>query len=255
MADEAGSSASAAGSSISNIDISTPAVVVWNSSDTLLEVTFDARRLDLTNDAFFKLRRTVTLKAAASTKTPFFIFIHPERIQLLEVVELAAATPEVASRGEEARRKLGSDAVCLRLVLTRSADLVGPKGLDLTPKNKASGEVLDSLRCLARQDNFAIYFPRSVISQARLTALCEAANNGILKSIARQAELTSLYRGKGGQVVVEAETAVAGSGSTEPDSPPSYDELGPGPPPAPFIELGGKICPFLLIHDAACFDV
>ncbi|KAJ4418110.1 hypothetical protein N0V82_005773 [Gnomoniopsis sp. IMI 355080] len=236
MADEAGSSASAADSSTSNIDISTPAVVECVASDTLLEATFDARRLGQTNDAFFKLRRTVILKAAASTKTPLFIFILPERIKSLDVVELAAAEPGVGGSGEEARKRLGSDIVCLRFVLTRPADLVGPKLLDLTPKNKAAGNVLDSLRSLVRQDNLTIYLPRNVLSQARLTSLCEAANKGILKSIARQADLTSLYRGKGGQILVEDEPAVAAS--TEPDSPPSYDELGPGPPTAPFNDSG-----------------
>ncbi|KAJ4386357.1 hypothetical protein N0V93_009252 [Gnomoniopsis smithogilvyi] len=238
MADEAVTAASAAASFTSNIDISTPAVVVWGSSDALLEVTFDARRLDSTNDAFFKLRRTVTLKAAASTKTPLFIFIQPERIKALDFVEQAAAEPGVVSSGEEARKRLGSDTVCLRFVLTRPADLVGPKTLDLTPKNKNSGDVLDSLRSFARHDSFAIYFPRNVISQARLKALCEAANNGSLKSIARQADLTSLYRGKGGQVIVDTEATAAAAASTEADSPPSYDELGPGPPPAPLNESG-----------------
>lgn len=249
MADEPGPSASAADSSTSNIDFSTPAAVKWGSKDSLIDVTFDARRLDQTNDAFFKLRRTVTLKAATSTKTPLFVFVHPERIKLLEVVEVAAAEPGVAGSGEVARKRLGSDIVCLRFVLTRPADLVGPKALNLTPKNKASGNVLDSLRSLARQDNLIIYFPRNVVSQARLTSLCEAANKGILKSIVRQADLTSLYRGKGGQVLAEAGPAVAAS--TEPDSPPSYDELGPGPPTAPFNDSGGKLA--LHIIQSCCF--
>lgn len=238
MADMAGSATSGAGSSTLDVDISTPAVVKWASSDTLLEVTFDARRLDSTNDAFFKLRRTVTLKAAPSTKTPLFVFIAPEQIESLEFVEPAKAEPGATGHDEEARKKLGSDQVCLRFGLKRPADLVGPKDLDLTPKNKVSGVVLDSLRSLSHHDSFAVYFARNVVSQVRLKSLCEAANNGLLKSIVRQADLTSLYRGKGGQVIKEVGAPVAAS--IEPDSPPSYDELGPGPPPAPLYESGGK---------------
>lgn len=239
MADEAGPSASAVGSSSSsNLDISTPAVVEWGSSDILSEVTFDARRPASTNDAFFKLRSTVVLKAAAPVKTPLFVLIHPERIKSLDIVETSAAEPGGTSRGETARKRLGSDSLCLQFVLRRPADLVGPKSLDLTPKNKASGVVLDCLRSLSRHNSFAIYFPRNVVSQARLVSLCEAVNNGTLQTIARQADLISLYRGKGGQVITAADSLV--DAPTESDSPPSYDELGPGPPPAPFDESGGK---------------
>lgn len=238
MADDRVSSALASDSASSNIDISTPAVVGWGSSDTLSEVTFDARYLDSTNDAFFKLRSTVTLKATAPTKTPIFLFIHPERIKLLEVVEAEAAEPGEASRGVEVSKKFGSNTVCLRLLLSRPADLVGPKTSDLTPKNKASGVILDSLRSLARCDSLAVYIPQHVLSKARLASLCSAANSGLLKSIARQADLVSLYRGKGGQVIEEPDRVV--DASTESDSPPSYDELGPGPPPAPLDEPGGS---------------
>lgn len=238
MADRAGPPTSGAGSSTLDVDISTPAVVKSASSDTLLEVTFDARRLDATNEAFFKLRRTVTLKAAPSTKTPLFVFIPPEQVESLECVEPATAEPGAAGQDEEARKKLGSETICMRFGLKSPADLVGPKDLDLTPKNKASGVTLDSLRSLAHHDSLAVYFARNVVSQARLKSLCGAANNGRLKSIARQADLTSLYRGKGGQVIKEAGAPVAAS--IEPDSPPSYDELGPGPPPAPLYESGGK---------------
>lgn len=251
MADKAGSPTSGAGSSTLDVDISTPAVVQWASSDTLLEVTFDARRLDSTNDAFFKLRRTVTLKAASSTKTPLFVFIPPEQIESLGFVEPAATETGAVGHDEQARKKLGSDTICLRFGLKRPADLVGPKDLDLTPKNKASGVVLDSLRSLACHDRLLIYFARNVVSQARLKSLCEAANNGLLKSIGRQADLTSLYRGKGGQVIKEAGAPVAAS--IEADSPPSYDELGPGPPPAPVYESGGKFPSVTMLRCTASF--
>lgn len=233
MADPELPAASAASSPSSNIDISTPAVVEWGSTGVLSDVTFDARRLQSTNDAFFKLRSIVTLKAFSPAKTPLFVFVHPERIQALQIddVEAEEASP--------ARKKLGTDVIRLRFVLTKPADLVGPKTADLTPKNKASGAVLDSLRSLARQDHFAIYIPRNVLSRARLVVLCEKASSGGLKSIARQVDLTSLYRGKGGELINKPEE-VDDASTASWNSPPSYDELGPGPPEAPLDSPSGK---------------
>lgn len=218
-----------------DIDISTSALVRWDSHHSLSEATFDARRVASTADAFLKLRTTVLLKASAPRKTPLFLFIHPERVRALRLGELNA---DEKSHQEEACRKLGTDVVCLHFTLSRPADLVGPKESDLMPKNKGSGDVLDSLRCLARQDNFVVYFARNAVSQARLVSLCEAASGGELKSIARQADLTSLYRGKGGRVITQLDApdnTVPG-----PSSPPSYDELGPSPPLAPLDAPSSK---------------
>lgn len=247
MADECGPAASAptTGPSLGdNIDISTTVFVTWGCRETLAEATFDARRVDSTQDAFFKLRSTIVLKTSAPRKTPFFLFIHPERIQSLE---LDAAEAEETTRQEEARTTLGSDTVRLRFTLTRPADLVGPRVPDLTPKNKASGDVLDSMRSLAQQVGFEIYLPRNVLSQARLASLCKAASSGALKSIARQADLTSLYRGKGGQLFAQPD-APPGYVAPPPSSPPSYDELGPSPPLAPLKKPSGK--PALLLSPA-----
>lgn len=236
MADEGAPAASIVGSSTDeNIDISTPAFVVWGSGDTLAEVTFDIRRVDSTSDAFFKLRTSVLCKASAPAKTSFFLFIHPERIQSLQLDNFEA---EQDAHLEEARKKLGSDIACLRYALHKPADLVGPKAFDITPKNRASGAILDSLRCLARQDTFFVLFPRNVLSQTRLMLLCEAASRGVLKSIARQADLASLYRGKGGQIITQLD--VPGDAGSGPSNPPSYDELGPSPPLAPLYASDGK---------------
>lgn len=241
MADSGQPSGPATSSASSNIDISTPAVIAWGPSDFLSDVTFDARRLESTNEAFFKLRSTVTLKASAPTKTPFFVFIQPERIKLLQSDSSGTDEAEQSLHAETARKKLGTDSVCLRFVLTKPADLVGPKIADLTPKNQASGTVLDSLRSLARQDSFAVYFARNVLSQSRLYTLCEAASDAGLRSIGRQADLASLYRGKGGQVISEPEAPDDDASTVSWNSPPSYNELGPGPPLAPLGSPKGKI--------------
>lgn len=213
-----------------DIDISTPAFVTWGLGRSLSEATFDVRRIGSMNDAFFKLRTTVLFKASAPRKTPVFLFIHPERIRAMVLGE-PEANQEI--QHEEACKTLSTDTVCLRFVLSEPVDLVAPGELsDLTPKNKASGETLDSLRSLARQEDFAVYFPRNALSQARLISLCEAASSGNLKSIARNADLASLYRGKGGRVV-----AVHSDGPDDvaagPSNPPAYNELEPSPPFAP----------------------
>lgn len=226
-----------------NIAVSTPAVVAWGSSNILSDVTFDLRHVSSTNDAFFKLRTIVLFKADAPSKTPLFLFIHPERIRSLHLDE--SETEGTASR-EEACKILGSDTTCLRFTLATSPDLIGPKVTNLTPKNKASGDVLDLIRSLAHQNDLAVYFPRSVLSKVLLVSLCKAASSGVLKSIARQADLASLYRGKGGEVMIGSETpTIAASHDVVPPhgSPPSYDELGPSPPPAPLVTPKGKIDP------------
>lgn len=219
-----------------SIDISTPAFVAWGSGDTLAEVAFDARRVDSTSNAFFKLRVSVLCKASAPAKTPLFLFIHPERVQSLQ---LDSSNADQHAYQEDARKKLGSDVVCLRYALKKPADLIGPKAFDLTPKNKASGAVLDSLRSLAGQDTFVVLFPRNVLSQTRLMSLCEAASSGVLKSIARQADLASLYRGKGGQVITQLGTP--GGTCSGPSNPPPYNELGPSPPLAPSYAFDGML--------------
>lgn len=241
MADSGQSSAPATSSASSNIDISTPAFVAWGPSDFLSDVTFDARRLGSHNEAFFKLRSTVTLKASAPAKTPFFVFIQPERIKLLQSDGFGPDEAEQALHAEAARKKLGTNTVCLRFVLTKPADLVSPKIADLTPKNQASGAVLDSLRSLARRDSFAVYFARNVLAQSRLSALCEAASDAGFRSIGRQADLASLYRGKGGQVISEPDAPDDDGSTVSGDSPPSYDELGPGPPLAPLDSPKGRM--------------
>lgn len=218
------------------IDISTPVVVKWGATTTVpTDVTFEARRIGSTNSAFFKLRCNVLFKASAPTKMPLYMFIHPERISSLQIADSEA---DQASGKEEARKKLGSDTVCLRFTLTSPGDLVGPKIPDLTPKNKVTGDVLDALRSLACQDTFTVHLRRNVLSQARLVSLCEVVCSRVLKSISRQADLASLYRGRGGQGLSELQHAV--ELASRPSSPPSYDELGPSPPLAPLDAPGRK---------------
>jgi hypothetical protein len=230
-------SSAAVDSSSDDVGISTPAIAAWGSGATLTDVTFDIRRVASNNTAFFKLRIALILKSSPSTKVAFYLFVHPERIRSLGLGGSEIETvSDAATALDVARNKLGTVVAYLEFVLDRPADLIGPKGMGLTPKNKVSGDVFDSLRALSRQNRFAIYFPQNVVSRAQLISLCHAACDGALKSVVRHADIASLYRGKGGQVITDpsVDSVVADDAGTISVSPPSYDEIGPGPPPAPF---------------------
>lgn len=62
-----------------------------------------------------------------------------------------------------------------------------------------------------------------------MQSFCEAASGQTLKSITWHADLGSLYGGKGGRIINQVA-----------DSPPSYDELDPGPPSPPPVEASGS---------------
>lgn len=200
-----------------------PAAVTWDGhTQPLTDVTCDIRRYAPSNTAFVKLRATVALKAPAPAKTSIFLFLHPERIRTVALDESPESTPQ-----ETVKKKLGQNTYCLRFTLERPADLVGPASPEnITPKNRASAEILLHLRSLARETNFTVHLPAKVASKTRLLLLCEAASGHELTSITWQADMTCLYGGKGGRVIGDAPEAPSAN-------PPSYDELEPGPPLPP----------------------
>lgn len=207
-----------------------PAVVTWDGHSPLSDVTCDVRRYASTNTAFIKLRATLMLKAPAPlpSKTSLFLFIHPERIQ-----EVVLDEPSEPTSQEAVKKKLGQDTCCLRFTLDSPAALVGPASFEnITPKNKSSGELLRHLRSLARETKFTVHLPAKVVTKVRLQALCEAASGHGLKSIPWQADMTCLYGGKGGRLIVDGPEAPSAE-------PPSYDELEPGPPMPPVSQ--GKL--------------
>lgn len=225
-----------------NIDVSTPAFVIWDSNNYLHDVTFDLRRLAGSDDALFKLRATVVLKACAPNRTAIFVHIYSERITSLALEDVG--TDESLAHLVEARKKLDTDLTGLRFALAQPPDVIGPKLHSLAPKNKASGDVMDSLRSLASQKEFTIYFPQKALPKTQLLSLCNLASTGALKTNPRQADLSSLYRGNGGQVIAVQDPRPVASASCEAGpshgSPPSYNELDPSPPPAPLEIPRGK---------------
>lgn len=241
MADHGEPSTTTTSSSANDdIELSAPAVVAWVTSDNearhLADVTLEIRRDASRNTAFFKLRSTIVFKALAPVKSGLFLFVHPERIHSLDLDE---SDVEASAQLSKAKKTLSSDTACLRFSLARHADLVGPAIPSLTPKNRVNGDLLDLMRSLVGQTSFSVYLPQNVSSKARMRSLCKAASNGSMRSIPRQADIASLYQGRGGQLINVSSTCDIGS-------PPSYDEVEPSPPAAS-ASSGGKHTPQLAI--------
>lgn len=219
----------------SDIDVTAqPAVVSWRNSDgqeqSLSQLHLDLHYNVRSNKAFLKLRAAAALKAhPRSRKTNIFLFIHPERIKAVTLDEL----PDAAEAGA-----LGADAICLRFELNRAPALVVPKE-SLAPRNQVSGNLLDSMRALAKQTTFAVYssIPCRTLPRQRLLSLCEAASRNELGSLAAHSNTTSLYAGNGGRVIEGdshgGSVAAIVGGEQVPaldipaENPPSYDELPP----------------------------
>lgn len=225
----------------------TPAVVEWTGPDSepqylyhgdadpSRQVTFEMR-FDAAAGmaAFFKIRVPVGLKGAGhdSAKTPLFLHIHADRVTSLRYEVPPSAVPEPA------RLKLGSASgtSCFRFSLARPADMVVPSASPLTPQNKGHGDKLDSLRLLAQETSFAVYWRHATaMCDGQVRPLCDAVAARTLKSIGAAAELQGLYGGSGGRVLEGGELCIPAPKT----GPPAYSELEPGPPGAPVIP--GKV--------------
>lgn len=236
------STALSSANSSESINVSaTPAVVeltgpdgatqFLSHSDPQSPLTFDIHFDASSNTAFFKLRVTVVLNALPHTQTSVYLFIPPERV-------LSLAHDESSSTPEEVRKKLSTDTTCLRFRLNRPAVRVVPL-VRLAPKKKVYGDALDCVRGLAKETTLVIYLSHRVLSKTRLRALCNAASSsGLLKSSVRHADITRLYGGKGGQAIEEPGPDL---GAVDVEGPPSYTEMGPAPPPPPFVTKGKEL--------------
>lgn len=219
--------------------ISQPAVVSWQGSDeqqsVLNDLRFDLHYNTASDKAFFKIWAKVALKASRNQLKRVFFLIQPERVESLAFKE----TPDV-------KHGLGPTTVCLQFVLSSAATLVGPK-VDLTPRNKLSGDKLDALRLLSGQLRFCVYTNPStrVLPRIQFSSLCTLISQHLLRSIVDHANVNRLYAGQGGLVIEGSaqtrEPAQVSPGSVDedattaslPSSPPSYDDL---PPPPPGVE-------------------
>lgn len=226
-----------------DLDVSgAPAVATWVGQDTGRPVehpvqysvhglSLQLHRNTASNTAFLQLKGNVAIKSRRD-RTNVFVSIQPELVKTITVVEDDEGT-------QLAVDKLATSTHSLRLDLSRPPSLIVPKG-DLTPKNKNSGVLLDSLHALAKHTSFSVHLPCSTLAKPRLVSFCEALSSGGARSSPKFLDVASLYGGKGGRIVNydDPEKLVAPAyapTATKPQgqSPPSYDELSLSSPPRP----------------------
>lgn len=223
-----------------------PAVVVWSRKNSITtshlgpdapagKITLDIR-LDLpSSTSFFKLKATAGFKSFTDlARSRIFLFIPPERIASLRLGQPDNGVEE--EEASEARRLLGTSAVCLHFNLRSPASLVVPNVEPLTAKTRSAGLVLDSFRSLASELHLSIYLPENTVPKSQWILLQAVVGHDPLTSDPGQEELASLYRGRGGKIMSIDSKAVPASPEIQESSPPSYDELGPSPPHAPLTQ-------------------
>lgn len=245
-----------------NIDLSKIAAVIsWiddngethflsHDPSTHDHVTLDIHFHADHSTALFKIAASVAYKGKRN-KSNVFLFLCPERIQNLAVVD----------NDEDAAARLGTSAYSLHFNLATPPSLVVPEG-DWVPKNDAARSTLASLQSAAKKKTLHVTIPSRTLDVDHLTMLCEkASSSGCLKTPPNLTDVSRLYGGQGGMIVEYEEhqvdnalpageilrtaaeiAAQAADGDLEhaksgrqqhPESPPSYDELGESPPAHP----------------------
>lgn len=215
-------------------DVTTPAVLAWETGQ-LSELVLDIHYDPSARTAFFKFRTTVILK---NFKTNLYLFIAPDRIQSLTLDE--SLEPKFKPSGNAQSSNLTWTG--LHMSLHTAADLVAPAFAGLTPKNKATGQLLDQLRLASGALELSVYVPHKLLSKAQLQLLCCAVSQSDWRSTPGQADLKCLYHGKGGKVICGRSISDPPPSLPKPfdEGPPSYDEAGPSPPIAGTSQPLGK---------------
>lgn len=206
-----------------------------------LNIFFDPDR----NLAFFRVRTPVSLEIGAETRAvPFFLHIHPDKIDTLSLYQHAITTDTSGTTGRPSTTS-PSMKTCLRFRLANpgSISIVAPQSLpagQLHAANSAASNTLDALRLLSEQAAMCISLPPAAIAVSdttQLTALCQAVStSGRLHPDPVQANLRSLYRGEGGRVVEIDELAPFSKNDRPPSSlfaglPPAYPDVASDVPP------------------------
>lgn len=181
-------------------------MITWkNANDQTQRV--EGLYLDLymdtpTNTAIFKLYGYVLLKGskAKSSKQAIYLFIHPESIQTITLQnDRASPSPMPTNSGPN------HHSLCFSM--TTRPHLVVPKNLALESRPKTRA-LLDSIQALAAVMNFTVHLsnPDTVTSAQKdfelIASVFSLAHIGNRPSTDnRRANLTTLYAGKGGEIV------------------------------------------------------
>ncbi|KAK7702615.1 hypothetical protein SLS64_009578 [Diaporthe eres] len=196
----------------------------------------DIRYSSASRTALFKLNIGVLLKSqhhSSKNTANLFVMIKAEHVNALKFHTHDEHVPSAV------RNLLSPDAVCLDFTLSSPPTVIAPRHPDpLVPKNEQAEHVLSSLQSLAQQTNVAVFLSHRALSRPALETLCAATSNHALGHMDQHGSISSLYGGKGGRILYPFVTIPNepehkfDTGLPPPlvESPPSYDELGPGPP-------------------------
>jgi hypothetical protein len=210
-----------------------PAVVAWEpevdccryleADPVKRHIVFEAHLDEYSS--LFRLRIPVQLKHLDET----YLYFHlpPDHISSLEWTADHDA-PDVV------RRRLNGSITLLRFCLHTPGQLIVP-AQDAHPKRPATARVIEALKLLASAKSLSVYIEPTVLSKARQQLLDAAIRSGNSQTPTRFQDLRSLYHGKGGKrhVVDEKDVSTASDDAASTvavDSPPPYEEIGPGPP-------------------------
>lgn len=202
-----------------------------------------------TASASIKLRIPVGFKEIRS-KVNAFVIVHPDRIESLEH-GTRESVPDVVRRILVQQQKCSNDKDITRLLvrLTRPSALLLPSLDSFAPSSISTGAAFKLAQSLTSSTLIELYLPSDNTHTACLDAMTALLTNG-LKFKAKNESLSRYYRGQGSRLI-QADDLVRFTSA--PESPPSYDELGPTPPPP---EDEGKPMPLPLPfpspnHDAS----
>ncbi|KAK8056245.1 hypothetical protein PG993_001472 [Apiospora rasikravindrae] len=179
--------------------------------------------------SFFRLR--VPVMHMHLHAIVLYIHIPPNHISSLEWT-LGDTTVNPA-----AQSKLGGNLTRLQFHLKEPAQVIVPDQVPLKPKKPATATIVKALESLTTALDLTIYLEHTTLSKVRLGSITEAIQSGLSRPVARYGDLHRLYKGMGGSILSDfANPDSADSDVPAPaqaDSPPSYDEIGPGPPMPP----------------------
>ncbi|KAH7053493.1 hypothetical protein B0J12DRAFT_751170 [Macrophomina phaseolina] len=210
----ASSAASPATNDSPNINVSdAPSVIAWQRAPPHQELVFfpapDCKTLVL-----------CSIRFTAASGLAFFMLRFPVELSVPPRTKRAGARAPLRPH----RPLFSAEEAC------RSR---GPEGTSGPQEQHIQADIRDG--GVARPDNALHGVLGYVIVQSLVQALCDRVCNGSLRLSGRDASLKSLYGGKGG-VAIEGPDFKLSMADNEPspsptDSPPSYDELAPSPPP------------------------
>lgn len=192
-----------------------------------LSLAFDAPQ----KRASLRIRVPVSLKTPSKSLYSLYLLVDTDHISSIEEVE------EVP---EDVTSKLKAEVTGIRLQVEQPGGrIVAPSDVDLMPKTKAAGDILDMLDSFPTATEVSLYFPCKHLSKQRIQSICQVTNEASWKHAPSLSDVSTLYSGRA-RVIEGPILARSTPGPPVAESPPSYDELGLTPPPPVTKRATGK---------------